>query len=160
MSTRFRWFVAVVALQAIFLLGWAGRHEYVRRHAPTILLRTQPVDPQDLLRGDYMILGYEIGRVTIPAGIHVGEPCWVVLAPDGEFHKAVRASATEPSLQPGELAVRARRGSGDVLYGIENYYVPEGMGTPRFNTLVVEASVNATQRLFIKRVLLDGKPYP
>lgn len=30
---------------------------------PVYMLRTMPVDPRDLLRGDYIILGYEISRL-------------------------------------------------------------------------------------------------
>jgi hypothetical protein len=46
------------------------------------------------------------------------------------------------------------------VFGIEHFYVPEGMGTPRFETIEVEAAVSAARRLAIKRVLLDGKEYP
>ena len=55
-STRLFW--SVVGLQAVFLLVWAGWHEHVRSAAPVVRLKTVPVDPQDLLRGDYMILRY------------------------------------------------------------------------------------------------------
>ena len=160
MKTSLKGFILIVAAQVIFLLGWAGWHEYVRQHAPVILLKTRPVDPQDLLRGDYMILGYEIADVKIPADVQAGGTCWVVLEPDGEYHRAVAASVEKPGLAPGQLAVRARRGPGGLLFGIENYYVPEGMGTPTFTLLQVEASVSPTRQLFIKRLLLDGKAYP
>ena len=65
---RARWFAIVVALQVLFLLGWAAYHERERASATVVLLETVPVDPRDLLRGDYMILGYKIGRVPAPAG--------------------------------------------------------------------------------------------
>jgi uncharacterized membrane-anchored protein len=160
MKTSLKGFIVIIALQAVFLLSWAGWHEYVRQHAPVILLKTRPVDPQDLLRGDYMILGYEIADVTIPAEVGTYGACWVVLAPNGEYHQAVSVSVEKPTLAPGQLAVRAERGSRGLLFGIENYYVPEGMGTPTFNLLQVEASVSPTHQLFIKRLLLDGKAYP
>jgi uncharacterized membrane-anchored protein len=160
MNTRFRWFFVIVALQALFLLGWAGWHEYIRQQAPVILLKTRPVDPQDLLRGDYMILGYEIGDVKTPPGISPSDACWVVLVPEGEFYRALSASADKPHIADGQIAVRARKGSSEVLFGIENYYVPERMGTPNFKSLVVEASVSPTGQLYIRRLLLDGYEYP
>lgn len=155
-----RWFWGIVAAQALFLLAWAGYHEAVRRHAPVVLLKTKPVDPRDLLRGDYMILGYEIADVPLPGDLPQGGEVWVVLERRGEHHAAVVASATEPALAAGQIAVRARREWRGVRFGIENFYVPEGRGTPRFKTLEVEAAVSPTQRLYIRRVLLDGAEYP
>lgn len=165
MNRTTRWFWAVVAAQAVFLLAWAGWHEYVRATAPIVRLKTVPVDPRDLLRGDYMILRYEISSVRAPAsagpGERSGDEFWVVLEPRDGYHVAAGASWTEPVLRPGQCAVKGWRGKrGDTTYGIENYYVPEGKGTPRFQTLEVEATVGPTHRLQIKRVRVDGRPYP
>lgn len=160
MKTTTRWFFVVVIAQAVFLLTWAGWHEHVRSTAPVILLKTRPVDPRDLLRGDYMILGYEIADVKVPAGINDTDDCWVVLEPREGYYAAVRASTEEPELSAGQLAVRATKSWRGLIFGIENFYVPEGKGTPRFTKIEVEAAVSATNRLYIKRVLLDGKSYP
>lgn len=169
-----RWFWAVVAAQVLFLGLWAGYHEWVRQHAPTILLKTQPVDPQDLLRGDYMILGYEIGDA--PAALArgdkvfaLGSEVWVLLEPREGFHAIVAISSERLTPKPGQMLVRGEAGgrgattSPDghrISYGIETYFVPQGKGTPQFKTLWVEASVSPSHRLYIRRVLLDGKAYP
>jgi uncharacterized membrane-anchored protein len=149
MKTTARWFWGVVIAQAAFLLTWAGWHEHVRSHAPVILLKTRPVDPQDLLRGDYMILA-----------IKDGDECWVLLEPREGYYAAVNASADKPVVSGAQIAVRATKSWSGLKFGIENYYVPEGKGTPRFTRIEVEAAVSATSRLYIKRVLLDGKAYP
>ena len=153
-------FWLIVLAQAVFLITWAGWHEHVRTNAPGILLKTKPVDPRDLLRGDYMILGYEIADVTLPASANGAREYWVVLEKRGEHHAAVRASVEEPVREAGQIAVRARRVGRSLLYGIEHYYVPEGKGTPRFKTLEVEAAVSPAGNLYIRRLLLDGEPYP
>lgn len=155
-----RWFWGVVALQVAFLVAWAGYHESVRQNAPVVLLKTRPVDPRDLLRGDYMILGYEIADVALPENAPMHEDLWVVLERRGVYHEAVSASLTEPVLQPGQIAVRGKRDWSGLRFGIENFYVPEGKGTPTFEKIEVEAAVSPTQRLYIKRVLLDGREYP
>lgn len=169
---RARWFILVVAAQAAFLLGWAGYHEWNRATATVILLETTPVDPRDLLRGDYMILGYKIGRVPRPAAEPAGSPAhgaaiWVTLRQNGRFHEAVETAWSEPSsVAPGAILVRGRvmSGMGDaqlrVEYDIEKYFVPEGKGQPRFREMVVEATVSTAHRLGIKRVLIDGVAYP
>ncbi|HWL17786.1 MAG TPA: GDYXXLXY domain-containing protein [Opitutus sp.] len=154
------WFWSLVALQVVFLLGWAGYHETVRRSAPTVLLKTKPVDPRDLLRGDYILLGYEIADVALPAETAIGADVWVLLEPHGRYYEAVSASRERPALQDRQIAVRAQKGGRGVNFGIEHFYVPEGKGTPAFTTLEVEASVSPTQQLYIKHLLLDGKPYP
>lgn len=162
-----RWIWVIVAAQAIFLLAWAAYHENVRSTAPTVRLKTLPVDPRDLLRGDYMILNYEIsrpGRAPKPAGGIGGGEVFVVLKPAGEHHVVDEILSEEPADDDARLWVRANAwGTPDNLrldYGIERFFVPEGRGTPRFKTLEVEASVSASHRLYIHRVFLDGKRFP
>ena len=65
----------VLALVQIGFLSWiiAGRAA-ILRDGREVLLKVEPVDPRDLLRGDYVLLGYEISRIpvkliaNIPAG--------------------------------------------------------------------------------------------
>lgn len=165
MNRTSRWFWGIVVAQAVFLLAWAGWHEHVRTHAPVVRLKTRLVDPRDLLRGDFMILRYDISEVRPPAPVtgaaaDTGE-FWVVLEPQDGFYHAVATSWTKPTLSAGQIAVLGRPGTrGDVAYGIESYFVPEGKGAPRFKSLAVEAAVGPTHRLYIKRLLLDGRPYP
>ena len=167
---RARWFALVVGLQVALLVGWAGYNEWNRATAATILLETAPVDPRDLLRGDYMILSYKISRVPLPpatrGAVRPGREIWVWLRQNGRFHEVVAAYWTEPAAAVGLTVVRGRThdaGSGGMIrvdYDIEKYFVPEGKGRPEFKEMVVEATVSKTQRLGIKRLLLDGKPYP
>jgi uncharacterized membrane-anchored protein len=157
-------FWGVIAAQALFLLAWAGWHEQVRATAPVIRLKTLPVDPRDLLRGDYMILRYEISEAKAPpeeprAGQR-GREFWVLLEPRAGYHAVAGTSWRQPEVRAGQYAVKGRPGRRGVEYGIETYFVPEGKGTPRFQTLEVEAAVSSAHRLQIKRVLVDGKPYP
>lgn len=175
MNRTTKWFWAVVVAQAVFLLAWAGYHEFVRQNAPVILLKGRPVDPQDLLRGDYMTMGYDInfapavgGAPKIGAGSNVGTDAWVLLEKRDGYHVVAKASRERLEPGPGQLLVRGTFGhdwrggreTSRIDYGIERYFVPEGKGSPRFQKVEVEASVSPAHRLYIKRVLLDGKPYP
>jgi len=172
MSKKTKLFWVLVVAQAGFLLSWAGYHEYVRQHAQVIVLQGRPVDPQDLLRGDFMILNYDISRVTMPGTPEDQQPSpdvWVLLEKKDRYHVVVQA-ATEPlEPKPGQLLARGTRsydwrtgapGTTRVDYGIEKYFVPEGKGTPRFQLMEVEVSVSPAHRLYIKQVLLDGKAFP
>ncbi len=169
MSRRPLLFWAVVMAQVLFLLGWAGYHEWVRRDAPSVLLRPRPVDPRDILRGDYMILDYDVSHIALPAGekdLAVGSELFVVLEKRGEVHEVAWISSQEPKVELGQVWVRAQvdrfsdKGRVQVRYGIEQFYVPEGKGTPRFEHLLVEAAISPEHRLYIRQLLLDGKRYP
>ena len=55
--------IGCVALQLLILAGMAGQREWVRRTGRAVYFRTAPVDPRDVMRGDYVRLSYDISRV-------------------------------------------------------------------------------------------------
>lgn len=172
------WLMLVIALQVAWLVGTAFT---AQRHLVTghvVRLETVPVDPRDLLRGDFVILGYEFGRIPpdrfdppLPGGRlpPPGSPVYLDLAPDGEFHRMTRAYLTPPSLPEGHVMLRGqvvrsglslRPGTATVAaeYGLERYYVREGTGSPR-GRLTVDVSVSDSGIGQIKEVYVDGVPY-
>ncbi len=62
---RSKLILAAILVQFLVLAWMAGEREWIVATGPTVWLRTAPVDPRDLFRGDYVTLGYEIS--TIPA---------------------------------------------------------------------------------------------
>lgn len=142
----------VLAAAQIAFLSWmiAGRAA-VLRDGQEVLLKVEPVDPRDFLRGDYVILTYEIRNVPVklvenaPAGEFVSEggPIFVRLAKDADgFWRARSAflgdveSYSLPR-SPDEVYLRGLVSAGwslgpdasfSVDYGIDRYYVPEGQG--------------------------------
>lgn len=163
-SARALW--TIVAVQIVFLLAWAGYHEWVHQTAPTVRLKTLPVDPRDILRGDYMILNYDISRAEGSAnrrGLTDGD-VYVLLKPVGGHYVIDEVVELTPDADEKRLWVHAtaRESAGwlRLEYGIEQFFVPEGRGTPRFKTLDVEASISGDHRLYIKKLWLDGKRFP
>ena len=65
MLTRRNLFILVVALQVLALAGMVLYRERWLAGGTKILLKTQPVDPRDLFRGDYVRLGYEISSLDV-----------------------------------------------------------------------------------------------
>jgi uncharacterized membrane-anchored protein len=57
----------VLALQCAWLLATTYTQERALRVGQLILLETRPVDPRDMLRGDYVILSYKISDVLLSA---------------------------------------------------------------------------------------------
>lgn len=155
----------------------------ILRDGKEVTLRTQPVDPRDLLRGDYVVLGYDISQ--LPAGALKDQPAhghapvlFVKLAPDrdGVYH-AVSVHTEPVPVQGAEVLIRGRAISGancgpksdsfcdrlGIRYDIENYFVPQGEGQRleqlrNERKLMVVAAVLPSGRAAIKRLLVDGKP--
>ena len=164
-------FLTLVALQALTLISLAAFHGYERANGVLILLETRPVDPRDLLRGDYVILNYKISTLgtnllSPPLPVHeaTGQVVFVTLEKKDRFHEVVTASLVRRIPQPGQvvLAGHVRQSWSEaevrVDYGLERYYVAEGTGNP-VGTLTVEVSVPKSGRGIIREVYLDGRPY-
>jgi len=106
-----------------------------------VLLETRPIDPRDILRGDYVTLGYEISFIDgeilanalgfVDEGIdysdYRGREIYVTLQKDERGIGTVKSVSV--SRPPDGLYLRGvmDRRSG-VVYGIGVYYVPEGTG--------------------------------
>lgn len=172
---KIKLFSFVLALQAAWMLGTAITQERVLHGGKLILLETQPVDPRDLLRGDYVILNYKISNVPanlfsppIAEALPSGQTVYVGLTKHGEFHEVIRASTEPLTAMDGEIILQGRNderrwwsaqtNSVHIEYGLERYYVHEGTGNPR-GKLTVQAAVPASGKAIIKQVFVDGKPY-
>jgi hypothetical protein len=168
--------IAVLALQAAWVVATITIQEFRLRHGTVVLLETEPVDPRDLLRGDYVILNYKISTLSasnfvdgLTGDVPAGTPVYVLLAKRGEFHEPELASFDPIEFDPPGPVLKGRvSGWWDqgtrtnrrvrVDYGLERYYVREGTGNPR-GKLTVEVSVPASGDGVIRQVYLDGKPY-
>jgi uncharacterized membrane-anchored protein len=119
--------------------------------ARTVLLKVEPVDPRDLLRGDYVTLGYAISRT--PAGeYNAGQSVYVTLIPeaDGRHYRAGEFLGEPPA--SGVFIRGTAQGHGRVTYGIESYYVQEGTGHDYENAV--------RDRRLSAEVALDGRGNP
>ena len=171
---------AVVAALQIGFLGWmiAGRAAALR-DGQEVLLKVEPIDPRDLLRGDFVRLGYEAG--ALPAAIFVPKlaapgdygqrDVWVLLRKDGDGVYQPAAAALDRSALPpaaaGEAVLRGTipslpdaEGTVTADYGIGRFYLPEGEGKQieidmRERPFYVVAAVGADGSAQIKR-FLDG----
>jgi uncharacterized membrane-anchored protein len=174
--------IVAAALQTAVLGYMVESRASILRSGTDIKLKTLPVDPRDLLRGDYVILSYPIS--TIPKDIVTGE----IPKDSQQVRMSVRLkpgadglwTASEASfgaLAPADGSVVLRTlpfeyySSVDnvlpenifVSYGIERYYVPEGEGkvledARNQEELEVEARVSKEGTPQIARLILKGEP--
>jgi uncharacterized membrane-anchored protein len=154
-----RFALAVLALvvgQSLFLGAMVFDRVSLLRSENVVTLRTAPVDPRDIFRGDYVILTYDISRIHFPevAGddeFGYDDDIFVELAPNGETWNAVAIWRENREPQEGHLIIRGQVnsivgetrptgiperdsipcpncGTVGIDYGIESYFVPEGEG--------------------------------
>ena len=64
----------LLGISTTFLLGMAGCEHLKRISGDEIILRTRPVDPREILRGNYVALDYEIERVHLPDLLTPADP--------------------------------------------------------------------------------------
>src|SRR4029078_8389557 len=90
----------------------------ILRGGTEVKLQTRPVDPRDLLRGDYVVLGYDISQ--LPSGALLNPPAssrhpsvCVKLTPNRDsVYEAVSVHAEPVAVASPEVLIR-----GSILYG-------------------------------------------
>lgn len=172
-------------LAAVLALGQIGVLAYmiearanVLRNGLEITLLTEPVDPRDLLRGDYVILGYAISQVA-NTEITGQRPktsgtvnVYVALMKGGGADWVRSRASWQPfnDLKGEEIAIVGKtpdyfvpsQDTVSLTYGIERYYVPEGQGKKIEQgqvekTVQVTLSVTKNGQAQIKSLSLEGK---
>ncbi|GLR88729.1 GDYXXLXY domain-containing protein [Bradyrhizobium iriomotense] len=176
-------FAAAALIQFALLAVMIIDRVQILRDGAEIALQTRPVDPRDLLRGDYVRLAYDISEV--PSGPLQDQPAgarnpivFVKLTPDRDgLYKAVSVHAKAVPVTSPEVLIRGRVTYGTncgpdsrafctalrINYNLERYFVPEGEGLKLEQArdrrkLTVVAAVTPSGRAAIKRLLVDGKP--
>jgi uncharacterized membrane-anchored protein len=156
---------AVLAAQLLVLAGLYAYHS-AGLGSPVYRLRAALVDPRDLLRGDYVILRYEISR--LPDGANqkdLAATVWVKLKADGSAWAIDRVDNYQDRSEKGSEVptLRARREGNELIYDLERFYVPEGTGrsAPPGGKLIAEVAVRGDGTAQIKRLLDEnGNPWP
>ncbi|PZM11189.1 GDYXXLXY domain-containing protein [Rhizobium tubonense] len=177
---RRAWIAAIiVALLQTVIIGYTiASHASILRSGTEVLLKTAPIDPRDLLRGDYVVLNYEIS--SVPASTIVGGPpkeagervlsVRLQKQPDG-FWGIAESSFGALEAKPDTVVLKSQpfqyypvdpEQTIRVDYGIERYYIPEGEGsnldTARSEgQLSIAARVSAGGQAQIRSLLVDGK---
>lgn len=179
--------LATALLLGLVLLALVEQRARILRGGTEIRLRSVPVDPRDLFRGDYVILAYPISTVETDAagktGFERGERVYVSLGRDEQgFAKATGVTRDWPKAGDGMVVIVGRvtstsacatNANGDVdcsgrrnrlriAYGLESYFVPQGEGKAIETTdkarIEVVAAISSSGEAAIKRLLIDGKP--
>ncbi|MEQ1577252.1 MAG: GDYXXLXY domain-containing protein [Hyphomicrobium sp.] len=171
--------VALVAGMQLAALVWmiAGRISLLKS-GREMTVEVVPVDPRDLFRGEYVILGYTFsgtGDTSLPDATKRGDRLYATLkAAEGTKWDLVTVTPSYPEkLEPGQAVLSGYasdvwrnsengRVTGRIRYGIETYFVPEGKGRAieemvRDKKIEALLAVSGSGQAAIKALVIDGK---
>jgi uncharacterized membrane-anchored protein len=142
----------IIVFWLLIFSGFILYKEYTLRTGTEIILKTEPVDPRDLFRGDYVTLNYEISTLEldeVPAedpNFEYNDRIYLALELENEYGVPKKIyknppddelyikgtvkeliydwEAYEDSATTEEPYLKELR----IEYGIESYFVPEGRG--------------------------------
>jgi uncharacterized membrane-anchored protein len=171
MLTKQATFIAAITLQVIIVFAIIISKLSVLSGGTDVLLRIEPVDPRDMLRGDYATFQYS--SVSNPDSylsggqqIGTGDTVYVTLQQSGKYWIAHRIQKTKPLGGETILKGKVSSGSGSsihIVYGIEQYFIPEGKGQgfSFFNKeAAAKVAVDENGNGVLKQIYIDDKPWP
>ncbi len=166
-------FIIAMLIPTIAILAFIGYNYYTYSLGEEILLKTVPVDPWDLFRGDYVNLRYEITTIDLAhirytGNFTVGDDIYAVLSEGEKFWSITKVGNHKPALQSNEVCMKGKVTSSygnqlRVEYGIESYFVPEGKGRDielniSRKDVSVKVAVDSNCREIIKEKYIKNEP--
>lgn len=164
----------IISMWIILTFAFVASKQKALETGTPILLETVPVDPRDLLRGDYVTLRYKISSLKLDKinsekkYYNYGSIVYVRLEPKEKFWEATAVSTKknkDKSLYLKGKSSNCWNKTLHVNYCIENYFVPEGEGKEieknmqgTKSTIAVEAVVDNDGNAIIKRLFVGEKP--
>ncbi|AFY95873.1 GDYXXLXY domain-containing protein [Chamaesiphon minutus] len=163
-------------IQSLLIGSIAAQSIYALATGTTVVLKTMPVDPYDLLRGYYQILSYDISsfntlknlpgwenlkRQKGSANLDRNQQVYVTLnktvptANTPQAWKPVAIDARLPTnLSADKIAIRGVSNGDSIIYGLETYYMPEDR-KDGVNTEIV--STRSGSRNLLVEVKVDNR---
>lgn len=143
MNQTKKYLCVLVIICQFLLIGYIiVRNEYHLKNSKTIVLKLQPVDPRSLMQGDYVVLNYSKSQFTgkpFPSGSIVYTE--LKFLPEKGYHEMIATHLSPHNINNQEnLIIRGKVSrsylesnsenlySGEIEYGIENYFTEENTG--------------------------------
>jgi uncharacterized membrane-anchored protein len=134
-------------IQSLLIGSIAAQSIYALATGTTVVLKTMPVDPYDLLRGYYQVLSYDISsfnnlkklpgwenlkRQKGSANLDRNQQVYITLlktTPNAATLQAWKPVAIDDklptNLSADKIAIRGVSDGSSIIYGLETYYMPE-----------------------------------
>ncbi|MBF0465591.1 MAG: GDYXXLXY domain-containing protein [Nitrospirae bacterium] len=177
-------FILAIALQVVIIFAIIIFKLSVLTSGTEVMLRIAPVDPRDLLRGDYATFQYDISNLesyySRGEQIRNGDTVYVVLRQSGKCWIAQNVQKNKPIRN--KLFIKGKVDSGGtesqtdqfsyqrfggsrlhIVYGIEQYFIPEGKGQifSFWNKKAVAmVAIDDNGNAALKKIYVDDKHWP
>lgn len=160
MKKQYIGLIAVVSVVLLVFVSFILYNQWPLMTGDKIVLATQPVDPFDPFRGQYMTINYEISTLSDVDGFEAGDTVYVSLKEDDEgIWRKESVSRTKPhsgSFIKGKVT-NLRGNTVRVKYGIEQFFFERRAKLPTEN-ITVEVSVAGSGRALLSQMLHNGEP--
>ncbi|MDQ6968800.1 MAG: GDYXXLXY domain-containing protein [Mariprofundaceae bacterium] len=166
--------IIISMLLTLVLVGMVAKKQYTLNTGALVVLKTTPVDPRSLFRGDYVVLNYDISRLNVRKFALIKEfkrndVIFLALQKNDKFWSPIAVFKTMPEhkeervIIKGRVTSRSNNSQISIKYGIESYFVPEGEGRDLESLrnkghVAMQIAVDTFGNAGVKAVLLDGKP--
>lgn len=162
-------FIGIGIFWLLIIFGFVAVKEFTLQTGEDILLKTRPVDPRDLFRGDYVILRYDIGILNLDTletdstDFDDGDNIYVILRIEDGYGvvSGIFMDAPEDGLFIKGTVTHVGDDKLDIEYGIESYFVPEGEGMDiqqqSGKNLDVQVSIDIFGNAVIKSLFINDK---
>jgi len=173
--TKLQKFVLAVAIQLVIIFAIIIFKVAIFIGGSDIVLKIEPVDPRDPLRGDYVAFQYGISNLPSYLArdpqIARGDTVYVVLQQSGKYWFAQGVQKNRPSADP-RIFLKGRVASGGggpggarlhVVYGMEEYFIPEGKGRDfsfQGKEVAARVVVDENGNAVLKQLYVDDQPWP
>jgi uncharacterized membrane-anchored protein len=169
MSAKNKILFLIVLLQTAFFISWFF-HEASKLKDPqakTILVKTIPVDPRDLISGNYFTLNYEFSNSwnfnkQWLGNDKIGTEVYAVLKQQDQWFVPDYLSFSKPKLREGQAAIKGKVAQySRIEYGVEKFFISENQKAPNSRTDKVEVMLAIDENLNakIKNLLVNGKEF-
>lgn len=171
MLTKQTKFIIAIVIQLIIIFSIIIFKTAVLTGGTEVLLRIEPVDPRDPLRGDHLNFSYEISSPNSSlfnySPIKEGDTVYVPLEQQGKYWVAVSSVQKTKPIGKGKIFLRGKILSAydnriQIIYGIEDYFIPEGTGQD-FSFWRQEASarvsIDKDGNAVLKQIYVNDKPF-
>ena len=160
MKKEYLGLIIVLGIVLVALGSFVSYNQWPLLTGQKTILATQPVDPFDPLRGQYMIINYEISRINKTSNMETGDTIYIMLEEDTEGISRLKDTLSQKPTTGDFIKGTVTNIYGDtarVEYGIEQYFFERHADLPTRN-ITVEVKIADSGRSKIVQLLHNGEP--
>jgi uncharacterized membrane-anchored protein len=143
----------------VFTLGIIAKHEYSIANGTTARFETLPVDPRDIIRGDYLALRFKIAQdaINAPKKTENGSVYITYTIDENNYAQFKDISNTKPTDQP---FIIGKKNWNRITLNAEKFFVPEGKGLSieRMENITLEAVIASNGTVYPQILLQNDTP--